>query len=403
MGSKPKYGQIEAIWKENSRQKTTQLMMTFPSDMLSIDFHLKGKHGVLFGEMDVTGNHTFKFRPWGKTFKPHAKIDNLMFEQKLRIAREKTNPRLLSSYYADYIINQNGELEVKQPHLRALSLRRASPPTRLTYPLPAFKPKRRAVRGEPAPKRQKVKAASSESIPDLISLPSPPLPMGLKPMEGSLKDSPGSPVDDSLLLKFAGVHIGKGEEMRAGGAFREAQIIDPIIMDTELCKQKRQPLQPFRKAETANVKEVISIASSPEDTSCNPNTSLMDRVSPDPKLEQATMADGSPLPLEPEVQIVSPESASQPPEEKRAISDFLGAKPKLKAFLVKFAGDQEILEEVEHWLDVPGPYPDPEEQEKSPSPQDDNKNTNSDDDIFVLDEDDLEAKYLEEKTPSTEL
>ena len=130
-------------------------MMTFPSDMLSIDFHLKGKHGVLFGEMDVTGNSDFRFRPWGKTFKPHAKIDNLMFEQKVRIARERTNPRMLSSYYSDYIINENGELEVKQPHLRALSLRRAKPPTRLAYPLPAFRPKRRTVRGEPAQKSRK--------------------------------------------------------------------------------------------------------------------------------------------------------------------------------------------------------------------------------------------------------
>ena len=43
MGSKPKYGKVEATWKENSRTKTTQLMMTFPSDMLSIDFHIKGK------------------------------------------------------------------------------------------------------------------------------------------------------------------------------------------------------------------------------------------------------------------------------------------------------------------------------------------------------------------------
>ena len=404
MGSKPKYGQIEATWKENSRQKTTQLMMTFPSDMLSIDFHLKGKQGVLFGEMDVTGNHTFKFRPWGKTFKPHAKIDNLMFEQKLRIARERTNPRMLSSYYSDYIINENGELEIKQPHLRALSLRRAKPPTRLAYPLPAFRPKRRAARGEPAPKKQKVQATSSESIPDLISLPSSPLPMGLKPVVGSLKDSPGSPIEDSLLLKFAGVHIGNGEEMRVGGVFREAQMIDPIIMDTEQCKQKRQPIQPLRKAETANVKEVISIASSPEDTACAPGTSLMDRVSPDPKLEQAMMADGSPLPLEPEVQVVSPELPLQQPEEKRAISDFLGTKPKLRAFLVKFGEDQKVLEEVEAWLDMPGPYPDPEEQEKQQSaPEEDQKPNSDDDDIFELEEDDLEAKYLEEKASSTEL
>ena len=402
MGSKPKYGKIETIWKENSRTKTTQLMMTFPSDMLSIDFHLKGKHGVLFGEMDVTGNSDFRFRPWGKTFKPHAKIDNLMFEQKVRIAREKTNPRMLSSYYSDYVINQDGELEVR-PHARAVSLRKAKPPTRLAYPHPAFRPRGRVVRGEPAPKKQKVKASSSESIPDLISLPSPPLPMGLKPMEGSLMDTPGSPIEDSLLLKFAGVHIGKGEEMRVGGVFKEAKMIDPIMMDTEQCKQKRQPHQPLGKAEAAEIKEVISIASSPEDINYDSNANLMDRVSPDPKLENAKLADGSPLPLEPEVQIVPPESPEQQPEEKRAISDFLGTKPKLKAFLVKFADDQKVLEEVEGWLDVPGPYPDPEEQEKQQSSPEDDQNSNSDDDIFVLDDDDLEAKYLKEKAPSTEL
>ena len=142
MGSKPKYGKVEATWKENSRTKTTQLMMTFPTDMLSIDFQIKGKHGVLFGEMDVTGNHGFRFRPWGKTFKPHAKIDNLIFEQQVRLAREKNNPRMLSSYYSDYVINQDGELEVR-PHARAVSFRRAKPPTRLTYPLPMFKTKRK--------------------------------------------------------------------------------------------------------------------------------------------------------------------------------------------------------------------------------------------------------------------
>ena len=402
MGSKPKYGKVEATWKENSRTKTTQLMMTFPSDMLSIDFHIKGKHGVLFGEMDVTGNHGFRFRPWGKTFKPHAKIDNLIFEQQVRLAREKNNPRMLSSYYSDYVINQDGELEVR-PHARAVSFRRAKPPTRLAYPLPMFKPKGKVVRGEPAPKKQKVQASSSESIPDLISLPSPPLPMGLKPMAGSSKDSPGSPEEDSLLLKFAGVHIGQGTEMRVGGVFREAKMIDPLLLDTEQCKLKRQPLQPLGKAEAVTVKEVISIASSPEDTRYDSNANLMDRVSPDPKLENAKLADGSPLPLEPEVQIVPPESPNQQPEEKRAISDFLGTKPKLKAFLVKFAGDQETLEEVEGWLDIPGPYPDPEDQEQSKSPQEEVKDSNSDDDIFVLDDDDLEAKYLEEKAPSTTL
>ena len=378
-------------------------MMTFPSDMLSIDFHLKGKHGVLFGEMDVTGNSGFRFRPWGKTFKPHAKIDNLLFEQKVRIAREKTNPRMLSSYYSDYVINQDGELEVK-PHARAVSFRRAKPPARLAYPLPAFRPRGKVVRWEPAPKKQKVKASSSESIPDLISLPSPPLPMGLKPVEGSSKDTPGSPEEeDSLLLKFAGVHIGQGTQMRVGGVFREAQMIDPLYMDTEQCKQKRQPPQPLGKAEAAEVKEIISIASSPEDTRYDSNANLMDRVSPDPKLENAKMADGSPLPLEPEVQIVPPELPQQQPEEKRAISDFLGTKPKLKAFLVKFGENQEVLEEVEGWLDIPGPYPDPEEQENLQSAPEDDQKSNSDDDIFVLDDDDLEAKYLKEKAPSTEL
>ena len=403
MGSKPKYGKVEATWKENSRTKTTQLMMTFPSDMLSIDFHIKGKHGVLFGEMDVTGNHGFRFRPWGKTFKPHAKIDNLIFEQQLRLAREKNNPRMLSSYYSDYVINQDGELEVR-PHARAVSFRRAKPPTRLAYPLPMFKPRGKVARGEPAPKKQKVQASSSESIPDLISLPSPPLPMGLKPVEGSLKDTPGSPEEeDSLLLKFAGVHIGQGTQMRVGGAFREAQMIDPLLMNTEQCKQKRQPPQPLGKAEAAEVKEIISIASSPEDTRYGSSASLMDRVSPDPKLENAKMADGAPLPLEPEVQIVPPELLQQQPGEKRAISDFLGAKPKLKAFLVKFGEDQKVLEEVEGWLDIPGPYPDPEEQEKQQSAPEEDQKSNSDDDIFVLDDDDLEAKYLKEKAPSTEL
>ena len=402
MGSKPKYGKVEATWKENSRTKTTQLMMTFPSDMLSIDFHIKGKHGVLFGEMDVTGNHGFRFRPWGKTFKPHAKIDNLIFEQQVRLAREKNNPRMLSSYYSDYVINQDGELEVR-PHARAVSFRRAKPPTRLAYPLPMFKPRGKVARGEPAPKKQRVQASSSDSIPDLISLPSPPLPMGLKPMEGSSKDSPGSPEEDSLLLKFAGVHIGQGTEMRVGGVFKEAKMIDSLLLETEQCKIKRQPHQPLGKAEAAEVKEVISIASSPEDTRYDSNANLMDRVSPDPKLENAKMADGSPLPLEPEVQIVPPGSPNQQPEEKRAISDFLGAKPKLRAFLVKFGHDQKVLEEVEGWLDIPGPYPDHEEKEKQQSAPEDDQKSNSDDDIFVLDDDDLEAKYLKEKTPSTEL
>ena len=444
---------MEATWKESRKSRTIDLLLSFPSDVVAVTFHLKGEKGILTGEIDNSGFYTQRFREWSHNFQPYSKVDTLIFEYGMRMWREhngEQDPRQARDYYRDIVLESEDRVrtlpsssyrrEAADPttcllpkgtgpfNSRALSLKRA------ISSRPRFRPRGPARHGEPAPKRQRLNSTSSSSstlssgtvtsLPLNFPLPrGPPAPPsspvpelkgldvpdtekqtpassdseGVPDLEGESPDSP-DPADPmsgkALGEQLAEITLGKGEEMRCGGTFPDAGIIDPISMNTERAMTKKQ--KAMVKAKRPLVLDIALAYHSLSLPAAEniPNT-------PEPKgpefVPYGVLASGNPVPLEPLVKVLPPLGAQASagktsPDEPIVVNDIPSDKetedqasgtsalpPKLQKFLADHADTLQLLENLEaKKADQDKPQEDPMED--------------------IEEEDDLEAEYLAEKS-----
>ena len=173
---------MEATWKESRKSRTIDLLLSFPSDVVAVTFHLKGEKGILTGEIDNSGFYTQRFREWSHNFQPYSKVDTLIFEYGMRMWREhngEQDPRQARDYYSDIVLESEDRVRTLPSssytreaadsttclipkgtgpfNSRALSLKRA------ISSRPRFRSRGPARNGEPAPKRQRLNSTSSSS------------------------------------------------------------------------------------------------------------------------------------------------------------------------------------------------------------------------------------------------
>ena len=206
---------------------------------------------------------------------------------------------------------------------------------------------------------------------------------------------PADPMSGKALgEQLAEITLGKGEEMRCGGSFPDAGVIDPITMITERAMTKKQKAMVRAKRpitlDLAMAYHSLDIPAAEK----IPNT-------PEPKgpdfVPYGVLASGNPVPLEPFVKVLPPKEAQAGageacPEEPIVVDDTPSDKeledqasgasalpPKLQKFLADHSDTLRLLEELEPKKiaqDIPQEDPMDDEEE----------------------EDDLEAEYLAKKS-----